>query len=95
MGPIKIQFDHGTWWLVRKRAKSRCLEDDRGSCDPPSKHGRKWIHISDSLKGEEELEITIHELSHAADPRAGEEAIEEQARVIAKALWRLGWRRSA
>lgn len=94
MKPLRISLRHGTWWLTFRKAESSCMAGVRGSCDDIAKTGRKWIYISDDLRGKELLDVLIHEMSHAADPRAGEEAIEDQASTIADALWRLGWRQT-
>ena len=89
----KVEFDHGTWWL--KRVRPKCLPaGSDGSCDPLSKRGRKWIYVRHDLEGKDELETLLHETAHAADQRASEEAIEEQARVQADLLWKLGWRKT-
>ena len=87
-----MEFDHGTWWLRFARA---CLaEGDDGDCDPPGTRGRKWITVRDDLSEKRELEVLLHETAHAADFRASEEAITEQARVQTELLWRLGWRKT-
>jgi len=88
---MKIEFEHGVWWV--RWVDSRCLPSGQdGSCDPPSKKGRKWIYLREGMNQRTELETVLHESAHAADPRASEEAIEEQARVQANLLWALGWR---
>lgn len=90
----RVAFSHGTWWLRWIPHASRCLPCGcAGTCDPPDKSGRKWIYIAEGLPQREELEVLLHESAHASDPRASEEAIEEQARVQAGLLWQLGWRR--
>lgn len=63
-----------------------------GLCDPPDKPGKK-IKIRRSLRGERELEVIIHELRHAADWHRDEAAITQEAKDIARVLWRLGYRR--
>ena len=65
---------------------------DNGSCDPPSLKGKRIV-IRRSLRGEQELQVTIHELLHAADYTKTEEWVDESAHDIARVLWRLGWRK--
>jgi hypothetical protein len=64
---------------------------NRGDCDAPSKPG-KAIRISSSLRGEERLEVLIHELLHAAGWHLAEEYVEQFAADAARALWRVGYR---
>ena len=63
----------------------------RGDCEPPTKVG-KQIRVSSSLKGEERLEVIIHEMIHAAGWHLDEEYVHDFARDVARALWRLGYR---
>lgn len=65
--------------------------DADGTCDPPMSKGKR-IRVNSSLKGERRLEVTIHELLHAAHWDISEEAIEGAARDIARVLWRVGYR---
>jgi len=65
--------------------------NDRGQCDAPSKRA-KAIRIRSDLRGEERLEILIHEMLHAAFWDMDEEPVEESAADIARALWRIGYR---
>lgn len=64
---------------------------ERGECDSPKIPGKE-IRVSTRLRGEEKLEVTIHELLHAANWHLDEEWIEAAGRDIARALWRLGYR---
>lgn len=65
--------------------------DADGTCDPPDATG-KAIRINSSLNDERRLEVIIHELLHAGHWYISEEAVEETARDIARALWRIGYR---
>jgi len=62
-----------------------------GDCDPPSKRGKE-IRVSSSLRGEERLEVLIHELVHAAGWHIDETFVEQFAKDAARALWRVGYR---
>ena len=72
---------------------SHLSRDCRGECEPPDSP-RKEIRIRKSLKGREFLEITLHEILHAADWSKDEEWIEQVADDISKVLWKLGYRRN-
>lgn len=64
---------------------------NRGDCDPPTTRGKE-IRILSSLRGEERLEVVIHELVHAAGWHIDEGFVAGFARDAARALWRLGYR---
>jgi hypothetical protein len=64
---------------------------DRGDCDEPDQRGKE-IRIASSLRGEERLEVLIHEIVHAAGWHIDETFVERFARDAARALWRLGYR---
>lgn len=65
-----------------------------GACSGPDDKG-KCIWVDSRLKGEHELEILLHEMMHACDWQKDEEFIAKQARDIARALTRLGFRKLA
>lgn len=64
---------------------------NRGDCDPPQQAGKE-IRISSALRGEERLEVLVHEFLHAAGWHIDETFVERFARDAARALWRLGYR---
>lgn len=64
---------------------------NRGDCDPPSQPV-KAIRIAQSLRGEERLEVILHELVHAAGWHLDENYAEQFAADVARVLWRLGYR---
>lgn len=64
---------------------------NRGDCDPPQQ-ARKEIRVSSSLRGEERLEVLLHELVHAAGWHLDETFVERFGRDAARVLWRLGYR---
>jgi hypothetical protein len=68
-------------------------EETGGECDSPDTNG-KQIRIATDLKKQDELEVIIHELLHAADWSKDEEWVEVIADDIARILWKLGWRDS-
>lgn len=64
---------------------------NRGDCDAPSKPGKE-IRISSRLRGEERLEVLLHELVHAAGWHIDESFVAQFAADAARALWRAGYR---
>jgi len=64
-----------------------------GECDDPTNPG-KAIKIHKSLKGFEELEVTIHEMLHGCFWDLDESVIDQVGVDISKALWRLGYRKT-
>tara|TARA_R110002020_G_scaffold249581_1_gene463517 strand:+ start:1486 stop:1764 length:279 start_codon:yes stop_codon:yes gene_type:complete len=67
-------------------------EETRGECDSPDTP-KKQIRICNSVKGEEELEVLLHELLHAADWSKDEEWVEDASYDLAHILWKLGWKK--
>lgn len=66
--------------------------DDWGYCTDRNSKGRH-IAVDERAKGRMELDVIIHEMLHACYPDLNEQAINEAATDIAKALWRLGYRK--
>ncbi len=61
---------------------------NRGDCDPPDQPGKE-IRISSSLRGEQRLEVLLHELLHAAGWHIDESFVEQFAADAARAIWRV------
>lgn len=86
---LRITLLGKRWNLIFKAlGRQRCW----GFCQDP-KTPRKEIHIDSRLKGQHQLEILLHEMMHACDWRADEEIITQQARDMARVLWKLGYRK--
>lgn len=64
---------------------------NRGDCDEPDQRDKE-IRIASNLRGEERLEVLLHELVHAADWNLDESFVGQFASDAARALWRLGYR---
>ena len=62
----------------------------RGDCDAPTTPNKE-IRIASSLRGEERLEVLIHEMCHAAGWHIDETFVEQFAGDAARVLWRLGY----
>jgi hypothetical protein len=76
-----------------KLTKSGSISSDtRGFCTDVTEPHRR-ICLDSKLQGEEELEVYIHEFLHACFWDMDESAIEEAGEDIARALWRLGYRK--
>lgn len=84
---MRLNIRGKVWKLVKDPLDETLL----GSCCHPQEPGKK-IMIRDDLEGLEELDTLIHEMLHAAFWDLKEEAVNEAAEDIAKALWRLGYR---
>jgi hypothetical protein len=69
------------------------MGDAIGHCSDPS-DVNKTIRLKSGLKGEEELEVLIHEMLHACFWDIAEESIDEAGVDIARVLWRLGYRKT-
>ncbi len=75
------------WWLlcfVRKLSRAR------GECDPPDAP-KKEIRIRERLKGEQKLEVIIHEHLHAAAWHVDEKFVKQFAEDLARNLTKLGY----
>ena len=86
---MRIKIGNKYWNLIFTELD----EETGGECDSPDTNGKE-IRIATDLKKQDELEIIIHELLHAADWSKDEEWVEVIADDIARVLWKLGWRDS-
>ncbi len=83
----------GKEWLLRHvTPKAMQHKDHIGECDPPDTTGKE-IRILRRLKGEEHLEVSIHEMLHAANFGLKEEVVDAWARDVARVLTLLGYER--
>lgn len=88
---MRIKIMGRMWDLLFQRTDEMRSRKLLGLCDPPETKGRK-IWVSPSLKGEERLEVIIHELTHAAGWHIDEPFVEQFGIDLARTLWRLGYR---
>jgi hypothetical protein len=79
----------GRKWNLKR---VRVANGTDGDCDQPDVPKRE-IRVSPSLRGERELEVMIHEMLHASYWDLSEEAVDTAAEDIARALWKLGYRK--
>jgi hypothetical protein len=54
-------------------------------------HSERMILIDGSLERAHRMEIVVHEVLHAYDPEMSEVRVRALSRVIARALWRMGY----
>lgn len=79
----------GKRWTLRHLT----LSDASGECDGP--HIRnKEIRIDNRLRGQEQLEVYIHEAMHAIDWKLDEEHVTTSSHDLARMLWKLGYRKT-
>lgn len=70
----------------------RLPKNSWGYCTDPADK-KRMIKIHKELSDEQELEITVHEMLHGCFWDLDEEVISQVGKDIAKALWRLGYRK--
>lgn len=90
MRPVRSIWLAGRWWRFRRERLKRGL---LGFCDHPSRK-KPAISISDKVSGEEELDCILHEMLHASCWCLTEEVVNRFATDAARALTRLGYRRT-
>lgn len=66
--------------------------DYHGFCDRPTTPNKR-IRVRSTLRGQEQLATILHEMLHAADWHKDEEWVETVAEDLARALWRMGYRK--
>ena len=83
---IKSHTFRGQRWKIVE-----AVPDQGGECDAPYIKRREMCipAMGDSLH---DLEVIIHEATHACHWDMSEYAVSGSARDIARILWRLGWR---
>ena len=74
--------------VVRKQ-----LPKDRGYWFP-KREREAYIEIDSRLKGEEELEIFIHEFTHHIQPYLAEETVREVAKDMSEFLYKHGYKKT-
>lgn len=69
--PIKLVFRK----LGKEKAHGLAYKEERA------------IHIDERLKGQQKLDVLIHEIIHIQQPNWGEARVEGNARELARILW--------
>ncbi len=80
----------GKRWTVKRQARVKHAGDDcYGLCDS----NKRLITIEDKLSGVLELETVLHECRHATGEILDEDFVRDEAREVAAALFKLGYRK--
>lgn len=77
----------GKRWRLADHSRPGC----RGSARIATVRNKE-IRVDSQLRGEERLEVLIHEMVHAAGWHIDEQFVERFAEGVSRALWRLGYR---
>jgi hypothetical protein len=88
---VKLKINKKTWKI--KIVKSTDLPPSTlGECDHPG-YAKPEIWVKRNQKPLDLMDTVIHEVLHAVRPELSEEAVLDTATVIAKALWKLNYRK--
>jgi len=88
---ITIRINNKNWKI--KIVKSTDMSPfTLGECDDP-KYAKPQIWVKRSQKPLDLMDTLIHEVLHAVRPELSEEAVLSTATTIAKALWKLNYRK--
>jgi hypothetical protein len=75
-------------WRIDDAATAGVADDENGNCRPATRK----ILVRSGLNQKRRLEVTLHEMLHAAVWDLDESAVHHTAHDLAEALWKLGWR---
>jgi len=79
-------------WKIRIVKSTEMSPYSLGECDDP-KYAKPEIWVKRSQKPIDLMDTIIHEVLHAIRPELSEEAVLETATTVAKALWKLNYRK--
>lgn len=79
-------------WKVKIVKSTEISSKYVGECDPPEK-AKPEIWVKRTQKPLDLMDTIIHEVLHAVRPELSEEAVLDTATTIAKALWKLNYRK--
>ncbi len=79
-------------WKIRIVKSTEMSPYYLGECDDP-KYAKPEIWVKRSQKPIDLMDTIIHEVLHAIRPELSEEAVLETATTVAKALWKLNYRK--
>jgi predicted metal-dependent peptidase len=89
---ITIKINKKNWKI--KIVKSTDMSPHSlGECDHPA-YANPEIWVKRSQKPLDLMDTIIHEILHAVRPELSEEAVLDTATTIAKALWKLNYRKT-
>lgn len=88
---VTIKINKKNWKI--KIVKSTELSPySLGECDDPG-YSKPEIWVKRTQKPLDLMDTVIHEVLHAVRPELSEEAVLDTATTIAKALWKLNYRK--
>jgi hypothetical protein len=88
---ITLKINKKTW-KIRIVKSTEMSPSSLGECDDP-KYAKPEIWVKRSQKPIDLMDTIIHEVLHAIRPELSEEAVLETATTVAKALWKLNYRK--
>lgn len=79
-------------WKIRIVKSTELSPMSLGECDDPG-YAKPEIWVKRTQKPIDLMDTIIHEILHAVRPELSEEAVLDTATTIAKALWKLNYRK--
>jgi predicted metal-dependent peptidase len=79
-------------WKIRIVKSTEMSAASLGECDHPE-YSKPEIWVKRTQKPLDLMDTVIHEVLHAVRPELSEEAVLDTATTIAKALWKLNYRK--
>lgn len=79
-------------WKIKIVKSTEMSPSTLGECDNPA-HSKPEIWVKRTQKPIDLMDTIIHEVLHAVRPELSEEAVLDTATTIAKALWKLNYRK--
>lgn len=79
-------------WKIKIVKSTEMSPTTLGECDDPA-YSKPEIWIKRTQKPIDLMDTIIHEVLHAVRPELSEEAVLDTATTIAKALWKLNYRK--
>lgn len=81
-------------WKIKIVKSTEMSQSSLGECDHPDQK-KPEIWVKRSQKPIDLMDTIIHEVLHAVRPELSEEAVLDTATTIAKALWKLNYRKQS
>jgi hypothetical protein len=79
-------------WKIKIVKSTEMSPTSLGECDDPTR-SKPEIWVKRTQKPIDLMDTIIHEVLHAVRPELSEEAVLDTATTIAKALWKLNYRK--
>jgi len=79
-------------WKIKIVKSTEMSPTSLGECDDPAR-SKPEIWVKRTQKPIDLMDTIIHEMLHAIRPELSEEAVLDTATTIAKALWKLNYRK--